>query len=77
MAKIVRLRGIIIEASPLSGSASRNRRARTIGKLRVEPGFRKIKFESDELIRTGDIVEFDEGREGIARNLAKVAKRYY
>ena len=77
MEKIARLRGIILEARPLSGNVARNRRAQTVGRLRVEPGFREIKFEANGPIKMGDVVEFDEGREGVAKNLLKVAKRYY
>lgn len=77
MAKTAKGRGVIVESRPLSGSAARNRNAKTAGKLRVEPGFREIHFETDAAIKVGDVVEFAETREGIARNLVKVAKRYY
>ena len=77
MAKTSKGRGVIIEAKPLSGNAARNRGAQTVGKLRIEPGFREIHFESEAAIKVGDVVEFAESREGIARNLVKVAKRYY
>ncbi len=76
MAKTSKGRGVIIEAKPLSGNAARNRDARTVGKLRIEPGFRTIPFEANVAIKTGDVVEFDETHRG-ARNLTKVAKRYY
>ncbi len=77
MAKAAKGRGVVVEARPLSGNAARNRGARTVGKLRIEPGFREIHFESEAAIRVGDVVEFAETREGVARNLIKVAKRYY
>ena len=77
MAKTAKGRGVVVEARPLSGNAARNRSARTVGKLRIEPGFREIHFETDVAIKVGDVVEFAESREGIARNLVKVAKRYY
>lgn len=78
MVEIARLRGIVIEVTPLSGNVARSHRAKTMGKLRVEPGDRQVRFKSDEVIRRGDVVEFDEAdRGGFARNLAKVGKRYY